>query len=234
MQNGIVNIADLANGICNVPASVDKAAMVQAIINAPATVAEQKACATGNTYAIDPSNLNNGSQNFYYGNFVNNEDETLDIIIGGGLGIAGAYQEMITTPSGVDFAGFLEDSRGALYDNNAMSLQGLNQRIRSAQIIIDSIEISTTSATQANQALTLGSVNNDFDYCDKSTRKSFCDECSLNNNPGVFNKRFSGPFSANINNFISYPVLAGATVEFQVNIASQALGGLFVDNYGCK
>lgn len=232
-MSNIVNIADLAAGICNVPQSVDKAAMVQAIINAPATVGEQKACATGNTYAIDPSGLNSGSQNFYYGNFVNGEDETLEIIIGGGLGIAGAYQEMITTPSGVDFAGFLEDSRGALYDNNAMSLQGFNQRIRSAQIIIDSIEISTTSATQANQAITLNSVNNDFDYCSKSTRKSFCDECSLNNNQDVFNKKFRGPLVANINNFISYPVLAGATVEFQVNIASQALGGLFVDNSGC-
>lgn len=230
----MVNIKDIAAGICNVPQSVDKAAMVQAIINAPATVAEQKACATGNTYAIDPRGLNNGSQNFYYGNFVNGEDATLPIVLGGGLGIAGAYQEMITTPSGVDYAGFLENSRGVLYDNNAMSLQGLNQRIRSAQIIVDSIEISTTSAAQANQTLTLGSINNNFESCNKSSRKSFCDECSLNNNPGVFNKKFSGPFSVNIESFLSYPVLAGATVEFQVNIASQALGGVFVDNApGC-
>lgn len=231
----MVNIADIANGVCNVPTNVDKAAMVQAIINAPATVAEQKACATGNTYAIDPRGLNSGSNNFYYGSFTNNEDQTLPIIIGGGLGIAGAYQEMITTPSGVDYAGFLETSRGALYDNNAMSLQGFNQKIRSAQIIIDSIEISTTSATQANQTITLGSNNNNLEACNRSTRKSFCDECSLNNNPGVYNKKFTGPFSVNILDYISYPVLAGATVEFQVNIASQALGGVFVDNaQGCK
>lgn len=229
------SIANIAAGICGNGAIVDKAAMVQAIINAPAVVDNGKTCvAPSPTYSFDPTGLNTGKQNFYYGNFVNGEDVTLPIIIGGGLGIAGAYQEMITTPSGVDYAGFLEDSRGALYDNNAMSLQGLNQRIRSAQIIIDSIEISTTSATQANQSLTLGTINNNLEYCNSSTRKSFCDECSLNNSPEVFNKKFRGPFAANIHNYLSYPVLPATTVQFQVNIVSQALGGVFVEsNCGC-
>lgn len=218
-----VKLSQLAQGVVEQPSS------------APAVVVQQqqssevvRICPPTSATTIDPSCINDSKQDFYEGNFVNNTDVAVPVIVGAGLGIAGAYQDFITTPSGVDYAAFLEDSRGAAYQNNAMSLQGLNIRVRSAGMILDSVEIQTTDATQAATRLFLVKMNNNLELTRVSQKVPLCDECMLGNSEGLFTRKFQGPFAVDINNGISYTINAGETVLFRLNIAGMAIAGNYV------
>lgn len=227
----MINLAQIASGMIEV--QTQNPSVVCSTV--PATTEVVRVCPPTQSVTIDPTRINKTGGDFFEGTFSNTTDESQDLIFGAGLGIAGAYQQMITTPSAVDAAGFLETSRGTDYDNNAMAAQGFNTRIRSAGMILDSIEIQTDDATQSRTRLFLLKMNNNLELTRSSVKASFCDECGNSAQSTLFTTKFNGPYALNIIDGISYTIEAGEVVDFRLNIAGMDIAGNYVSlvNVAC-
>lgn len=193
------DLARISAGICETPAAPREVAVVTHVeqrdpVCVPATVG----------FPINPALLNAAGKETVVFEITNNDTDSVEVIFGSELAIAGNYQRYGLDPSAVDNPA-VEDQFG----NNLQKVQGFSALVNNHSVIIERVNIlDVSNSAQLNQRLRRGSIDLDANNCTRSTALQLCPACPFSSDDDT--RAYDGPFPLTDRNYLQYRVL-GAT-----------------------
>lgn len=195
VYNG-TTLAQLSSGIC-ATATPAEAIIVQQ------RAAEPALCVPATVgYDLNASLLAFSTGEVVVFEIENHTLEDHEVIFGSELGLAGNYTRYDQDPSGVDFAGMMDQFGG-----NLQKVQGFNALVCNHSVIASMIVTDSNTEAQANQRLVRGSFDLDANFESKRGTIIHCSPCA--NDSSNLVREYGGPFPLTDRHFVKYNVLAG-------------------------